>query len=91
MDKVSAIMEKQQGPTAPSQVVEAENDTSRDSVHDLEQNSLPNYPGEGTHASPYVVDWDIGDLHDPYNWPKTRKWPLTLLVRFRYPFGAEDI
>ncbi|TFK84318.1 MFS general substrate transporter [Polyporus arcularius HHB13444] len=35
------------------------------------------YPGKGTHEDPYVVDWDIGDAENPYNWSRTRKWAIT--------------
>ncbi|KAI0807268.1 MFS general substrate transporter [Fomes fomentarius] len=31
----------------------------------------------GTHADPYVVDWDLGDAENPYNWSSTRKWAIT--------------
>lgn len=51
------------------------------SVHNHEEaRDAPRYRGEGTKESPFVVEWDIGDPEDPYNWPKSRKWPLTLLV-----------
>ncbi|KAI0362712.1 MFS general substrate transporter [Trametes cingulata] len=45
------------------------------------------YPGRGTHADPHVVDWDLGDPENPYNWPKRRKWAITLQVALA-AFGA---
>ncbi|TFK42877.1 major facilitator superfamily domain-containing protein [Crucibulum laeve] len=35
------------------------------------------YPGSGTAEDPYVVDWDLDDPEDPYNWPKSKKWLIT--------------
>lgn len=66
---------------APSEDrVEAE--AAAKSVHD-EEAAIGNgrYRGLGTKDNPYVVEWDIGDIEEPYNWPKSRKWPLTMLVR----------
>ena len=39
------------------------------------------YPGTGTRGDPYLVDWDIGDAENPFNWSKTRKWTITGQVR----------
>ncbi|KAF8892701.1 major facilitator superfamily domain-containing protein, partial [Infundibulicybe gibba] len=36
------------------------------------------YPGSGTPTDPYVVDWDLGDPKDPYNWSNLRKWVITM-------------
>ncbi|KAL5531082.1 hypothetical protein ACEPAG_3958 [Sanghuangporus baumii] len=38
------------------------------------------YPGEGTHESPFLVDWEPGDPENPYNWSKAKKWPLTFVL-----------
>lgn len=38
------------------------------------------YPGRGTIADPYLVDWDLGDPENPYNWPTRRKWLITSQV-----------
>lgn len=59
-----------------------EPEAAANSVHD-EEAAIGNgrYRGLGTKANPYVVEWDIGDTEEPYNWPKSRKWPLTMLVR----------
>ena len=38
------------------------------------------YPGEGTLENPYIVDWDLGEVHNPYNWTKRRKWIITAQV-----------
>lgn len=38
------------------------------------------YPGRGTREDPFVVDWDLGDPENPYNWTKSRKWLITLQV-----------
>ncbi|EIW60614.1 MFS general substrate transporter [Trametes versicolor FP-101664 SS1] len=35
------------------------------------------YAGGGTHEDPYVVDWDLGDPENPFNWSKDRKWAIT--------------
>ncbi|TFY83439.1 hypothetical protein EWM64_g559 [Hericium alpestre] len=37
----------------------------------------PKYQGNGTADHPYVVDWDLGDPENPYNWSSTRKWLIT--------------
>lgn len=38
------------------------------------------YPGKGTYEDPYVVDWDLGDPENPFNWSRTRKWAITAQV-----------
>ena len=38
------------------------------------------YPGAGTLGDPYIVDWDEYDLENPRDWPRLRRWGLTLLV-----------
>lgn len=38
------------------------------------------YLGRGTNDDPYVVDWDLNDPEDPYNWSKPRKWAITMQV-----------
>lgn len=43
------------------------------------------YEGEGTLESPYIVDWNINDPENPYNWPRTRRWALTYQVRLVLP------
>ncbi|KAI0646818.1 MFS general substrate transporter [Trametes meyenii] len=35
------------------------------------------YPGEGTHTDPYVVDWELGDPENPFNWSDRRRWGIT--------------
>ncbi|KAF8163013.1 major facilitator superfamily domain-containing protein [Crassisporium funariophilum] len=35
------------------------------------------YMGSGTQDDPYVVDWDLNDPEDPYNWPNLQKWIIT--------------
>lgn len=37
-----------------------------------------NYTGDGTEKSPYIVSWNPGDPDDPYNWPRTYKWLITV-------------
>jgi len=37
--------------------------------------------GSGTADDPYVVDWDLDDPDDPYNWPKVKRWIITAQVR----------
>ncbi|CAA7267626.1 unnamed protein product [Cyclocybe aegerita] len=36
-----------------------------------------NYMGSGTAEDPYVVDWDLNDPEDPYNWPSVQRWFIT--------------
>ncbi|PIL23769.1 MFS general substrate transporter [Ganoderma sinense ZZ0214-1] len=35
------------------------------------------YPGAGTAQNPYLVDWDVLDQENPFNWSKSRKWAIT--------------
>ncbi|TFY71750.1 hypothetical protein EVG20_g1245 [Dentipellis fragilis] len=46
-------------------------------VHNVSRTSARNYTGSGTADDPYVVDWDLGDPENPYNWPWKRKWLIT--------------
>jgi len=39
------------------------------------------YMGCGTADDPYVVDWDLNDPEDPYNWPTLQRWIITAQVR----------
>ena len=39
------------------------------------------YQGSGTHTDPYVVDWELGDPENPFNWSRRRKWAITAQVR----------
>ncbi|ETW85534.1 major facilitator superfamily [Heterobasidion irregulare TC 32-1] len=43
----------------------------------LAESSAPRYPGTGTRGDPFVVDWDLGDAENPYNWSTQRKWAIT--------------
>ena len=45
------------------------------------ESSAPRYPGTGTRGDPFVVDWDLGDAENPYNWSTRRKWAITSQVR----------
>ncbi|WRT66674.1 uncharacterized protein IL334_003634 [Kwoniella shivajii] len=38
------------------------------------------YPGKGTLAEPYLVDFGPDDKTNPYNWNKTYRWWLTMLI-----------
>ena len=38
------------------------------------------YPGAGTIQDPYLVDWDVLDQENPFNWSKPRKWAITAQV-----------
>lgn len=65
-----------------------------DSTHELEfdqYSRLPqvkidpaqsklSYPGQGTKEDPYVIDWDLADVQNPYNWGYVRKWVITAQV-----------
>ena len=42
------------------------------------------YPGKGTHADPYVVDWGLADPENPFNWSSRRRWAITFQVGFFY-------
>ncbi|THH15021.1 hypothetical protein EW146_g5400 [Bondarzewia mesenterica] len=42
--------------------------------------SVLRYPGAGTRDDPYIVDWDLGDPENPYNWSTKRKWLITSQV-----------
>ncbi|OHE93784.1 major facilitator superfamily transporter [Colletotrichum orchidophilum] len=37
-----------------------------------------NYPGQGTHEAPYVVDFLPDDAHNPQTFPKWKKWTYTI-------------
>ncbi|KAI5124039.1 hypothetical protein M0805_003868 [Coniferiporia weirii] len=47
---------------------------------DEQQEVIVLYRGDGTRESPYIVDWEPNDPGNPYNWSKSRKWPMTLLL-----------
>jgi len=38
------------------------------------------YTGSGTANDPFVVDWDLKDPENPYNWFKFKKWIITAQV-----------
>jgi hypothetical protein len=42
-----------------------------------------NYAGSGTSGDPFIVDWDLDDREDPYNWSKNKKWLMTMQVSIR--------
>lgn len=47
----------------------------------LDAEKLPRtYIGSGTPEDPYVVDWDLDDPEDPYNWPNLQRWIITAQV-----------
>ena len=86
MDSLMTQEKMKKGPTFSDEVDEVAEDRTApvsrpESVHDKEAvDATGRYRGLGTKDDPYVVDWDIGDTEDPYNWPKAKKWPLTMLV-----------
>jgi hypothetical protein len=47
------------------------------------------YLGSGSTDDPYVVDWDLNDPEDPYNWSKRRKWLITMQVRLPFSFLSQ--
>ena len=59
---------------------EAGHATKSSSVKDVTKIDNGKYPGRGTAEDPYVVDWDLGDPENPFNWPSLRKWIITLQV-----------
>ncbi|KJA27247.1 hypothetical protein HYPSUDRAFT_198515 [Hypholoma sublateritium FD-334 SS-4] len=51
------------------------------------------YLGSGTPTDPYIVDWDLNDPEDPYNWSKTKKWIITMqlaLCTWTVSFGSSS-
>ncbi|PPQ89058.1 hypothetical protein CVT25_006430 [Psilocybe cyanescens] len=51
------------------------------------------YMGSGTPDDPYVVEWDLNDPEDPYNWPNVQKWVITAqlaLSTFTVSFGSSS-
>lgn len=51
------------------------------------------YIGSGTPEDPYVVDWDLDDPEDPYNWPNFRRWIITAqlaLSTWTVSFGSSS-
>lgn len=46
----------------------------------LDAEKLRTYIGSGTPEDPYVVDWDLDDPEDPYNWPNLQRWIITAQV-----------
>lgn len=47
---------------------------------DLSRSKPSQYPGRGTKSDPYVVDWDLADVENPYNWTKFHKWVIIAQV-----------
>lgn len=47
------------------------------------------YLGRGTREDPFVVVWGEDDPENPFNWPKSRKWLVTIQVRFALPYPAQ--
>jgi hypothetical protein len=37
------------------------------------------YPGQGTEASPYVIDFLPDDAHRAMQWPRWKKWMITIV------------
>ncbi|ODO08297.1 multidrug transporter [Cryptococcus wingfieldii CBS 7118] len=38
------------------------------------------FPGTGTFSNPFIVDYLPSDPLNPYNWPKTKRWGVTMLI-----------
>jgi MFS family permease len=38
------------------------------------------FPGSGTPADPYLVDWAPGERANPYNWAKGYRWAITGVI-----------
>lgn len=55
------------------------------------KSGAPRYPGTGTRGDPFVVDWDLGDPENPYNWSTRRKWAITSQVRGARLFGVDIV
>lgn len=53
---------------------------------DLRSVTERTYLGSGTLEDPYVVDWDLNDREDPYNWPSPCKWVITAQVSPTFPY-----
>ena len=69
-------------PRAPSMPRETEQSTPTCPTHPRK------YVGSGTHEDPYLVDWDIADPENPYNWSRRRKWAITAQASHRRPQRA---
>lgn len=44
-------------------------------------NIVPAHSGSGTTGDPFIVDWDLDDPENPYNWSNTRRWLITAQVK----------
>ncbi|CAK9781173.1 unnamed protein product [Cutaneotrichosporon oleaginosum] len=38
------------------------------------------FPGAGTPADPFLVDWAPGERANPYNWPRPYRWAITSVI-----------
>ncbi|KAF9562141.1 MFS general substrate transporter [Agrocybe pediades] len=60
---------------------------------DPEKSPPTTYLGSGTLQDPYVVDWDLDDPEDPYNWPTVQRWNITAqlaLTTFTVSFSSSS-
>lgn len=48
--------------------------------HSRSSSDLAPCAGAGTPNDPFIVDWDLFDPGNPYNWSKVRKWLITMQV-----------
>ncbi|TFY68915.1 hypothetical protein EVJ58_g732 [Rhodofomes roseus] len=70
------IDEETANPVAHQESVKQEKEVEKD-LEVAYGAAEPRYPGSGTAEDPYIVDWDVDDPENPFNWSKTRRWVLT--------------
>jgi hypothetical protein len=55
-------------------------DPSPSPIPILSSSLPPPYPGSGTAADPYLIDWLPYEPTNPYNWSNVRRWLYTLVI-----------
>ena len=76
-----AVRKVEQAPNSDTKTVSPSVPPSSDCAW---QDKPLKYPGKGTHADPYVVDWGLADPENPFNWSSRRRWAITFQVGFFY-------
>lgn len=75
----------------PDGMIFRSSDTGRPDSEDtavLGPTNLSHLPGDGSFENPFIVDWELGELENPYNWTKRRKWIITAQVRTQSTLGC---
>lgn len=68
------------GDTTQVPELEFEKSTSPAVKFDLSHSDPSLYPGRGIETDPFVVDWQLADIENPYHWSQLRKWTITAQV-----------